>query len=337
MNALRRAVGLATAMFSTVLLLALGTSAPAGAAEVTPPDRCRVSTFENVVAIDIRDEDLAHARFAVRAISQGDDGYVFLGRFSAEAPRTDRDVATIRIEADLAPGDWSFATRSFDANGNKSSWTGCGTETVGAGGNLFVSCSVDSYDQGRRVLDVLGTTINAFPDDLEFRFAATNDIYGVTVDLTPVAVTGVSDVYQLDVPAAVRPGSWFVTLEAWRDGAPVPGETADCFKFRERPGIEPTPDFSCMISRSFGPDRYVVDLDHTGIPDGNLYAVNLERGDRMGGNFIFLGRKGEDGDQTVKFTFPIDLVDVDDGWTVKARYITPDGTKSARIDCGAPF
>ena len=84
-------------------------------------------------------------------------------------------------------------------------------------------------------------------------------------------------------------------------------------------------------------DRYVVDLDHTGIPDGNLYAVNLERGDRTGDNFIFLGRKGEDGDQTVKFTFPRDLVEVGDGWTVKARYITPDGTKSARIDCGAPF
>ena len=92
--------------------------------------------------------------------------------------------------------------------------------------------------------------------------------------------------------------------------------------------------FSCTLSRN---DRYVVDLDHTGIPDGNLYAVNLERGDRTGDNFIFLGRKGEDGDQTVKFTFPRDLVEVGDGWTVKARYITPDGTKSARIDCGAPF
>ena len=178
------------------------------------------------------------------------------------------------------------------------------------------------------------STISAFPDDLELRFFARNDIYGVTADLGAVTPTANAALYQLDVPETVRPGSWFLSVEGWRNGEPVPGAAGSCSKFRERPGVEPTPDFSCTLSRN---DRYVVDLDHTGIPDGNLYAVNLERGDRTGDNFIFLGRKGEDGDQTVKFTFPRDLVEVGDGWTVKARYITPDGTKSARIDCGAPF
>ena len=105
MGSFRRAAGLTTALLSTLFFTALAGSAPAGAADVTPPDRCRVTTFENVVAVDIRDEDLSHRRFAVRAISQGDDGYVFLGRFSADGPRVDRDLATIRIEADLAPGD----------------------------------------------------------------------------------------------------------------------------------------------------------------------------------------------------------------------------------------
>lgn len=338
-GSISRAGGAAAALLTTLLALLLLSSTAASAADATPPDRCRVSTFEQVVAVNIRDEDLSHTRFAVRAISRdGNRTYAFLGRVDVDAPRTSRDTETLRFDTDLSPGDWSFAVRSFD-DGDKSSWTGCGTETISPGGDLFLTCGVEDVNQARGTVEFSANTIDAVPDDLEFRFSARNDIYGVTAQFPAVAVTQGVDRYTFDIPDEVRPGSWFVTLDAYRGEVLV--ETASCFKFKIRPGIEPLPDFSCTLSASA--DTLFAIIDHSGLPDGNVYAVNLERGERPNEDFIYIGRFNEiddqddDDDQGVAAGFDRDLVEPNDGWRVKARYITPDGTKSERIDCGEAY
>ena len=92
-------------------------------------------------------------------------------------------------------------------------------------------------------------------------------------------------------------------------------------------------DISCSFSYDQGTNEVVVVVDMPVAPAGTRLAMNFERGVRPDEEFSFIGRTDRTGAKTSFAFAPIDEV-LDGPWTLKARYVLADGTKSGRVDCG---
>lgn len=88
--------------------------------------------------------------------------------------------------------------------------------------------------------------------------------------------------------------------------------------------------YTCQATNRAGAD-FDLRIQLTGVPDGAKLALNIERGDRTGDNFVFLG-------SSTIANPSIDTSETVTGqegtWFAKARVRLADGTKLPRIDCG---
>lgn len=92
-------------------------------------------------------------------------------------------------------------------------------------------------------------------------------------------------------------------------------------------------EIGCAFAYSPDTNEMVVTVDMPEAPTGTLLALNFERGERPNEDFVFVGRTERTGAATSISVIPVEAV-LDGAWTLKARYILADGTKSGRVDCG---
>ena len=92
-------------------------------------------------------------------------------------------------------------------------------------------------------------------------------------------------------------------------------------------------ELSCSFTYTEDANELVVLVDMPVAPAGTRLAMNFERGVRPNEEFSFIGRTDRTSAETVFAFTPADEV-LDGPWSLKARYVLADGTKSERVDCG---